>query len=68
MNTVNIQTIANLVFLVVIAMLTLSSLLTIYIFVKYGRSRSITVSISMIYGAIFILQTITAFAILQKLS
>lgn len=68
MDLSSIQTIANLIFLVVIAVLTLASLLSIYIFIKYGRSKSLTVFISMIYGAIFVLQTIAAFAILQQLT
>lgn len=68
MEFTNIQTAANIVFLVIIAILTLASLLSIYIFIKYGRSRSLTIFISMVFGAIFILQTIAAFAILQQLS
>lgn len=68
MDLSNIQTIANVIFLIVIAVLGLASLLSVYIFIKYGRSKSVTVFVSMIYGAIFVLQTIAAFAILQQLT
>lgn len=67
MDFTNFQTIANLVFLVVIALLAIASLLSSYIFIKYGRTKSITMLISLIFAAVFVLQTIAAFTILQQL-
>lgn len=62
-----IQNITNIAFFIIIGVFVLMALLSIYIFIKYGRSSSLTILTSMIFGALFILQTIAAFATLKKL-
>ncbi|QQS22922.1 hypothetical protein IPM19_04905 [bacterium] len=59
------QSIANIVFLIIVAIMTLAALLSVYVIIKYGRTYSISVFSSMVFGAIFILQVIAAFTTLQ---
>lgn len=59
------QGIANIVFLVIVAIASLAALLSVYILIKYGRTTTISVFSSMVFGGIFILQVIAAFATLQ---
>lgn len=66
MNTELIGLIANLIFLVVIVFLAIVSVLAIYILVRYGRSRSIAVTGSLVFAALFIVQSLIAFATLQN--
>lgn len=65
MDLTSIQSIANLVFLVVVALLSVAALLSVYIVIKYGRTITVSTLTSMVFGAIFILQIIAAFATLQ---
>ncbi len=64
----NLQSIVNIVFLIIIGLFILVSLLAAYIFIKYGRSSTLTVVTSLLYGALFFLQSIAAFAVLQKIT
>ena len=61
----SITLILNLGFLVLIGIFALISLLGIFVLLRYGRTRSISLLISAIFGSVFVLQTIAAFATLQ---
>lgn len=62
-----INQISTIVFFVVIGFFALISLLSAFVFIRYGRKPSFTIAVSLIFGAIFFLGTITAFVTLQKL-
>lgn len=59
--------ISTIVFFVIIGFLALVSLLATFVFVRYGRKPTFTVAVSLVFGAIFFLGTITALVTLQKL-
>lgn len=62
-----IKTVSTIVFFVVITVLSLISLMAIYVFNRYGQKKSITLIISLAFGAVFLLGTLSAFISLQKL-
>lgn len=59
------QSLANIIFLIIVSIMSLAALLSVYIVIKYGRTATISIFSSMVFGAIFILQAIAAFATLQ---
>jgi hypothetical protein len=61
------QSIITIVFFVLIAGLALISLMTAYVFIRYGQNKGITLIVSLVFGAVFLLGTITAFVTLQQL-
>lgn len=62
-----IKSVSTIAFFVIIAVLGLISLMTVYVFIRYGQKRSITLIVSLAFGAIFFLGTLTAYVSLQKL-
>ena len=59
--------ISTVVFFVVIGFLALISILAAFIFIRYGRKPAFTVAVSLGFGALFFIGTITALVSLQKL-
>lgn len=62
-----IRTASNIIFLVVIALLAIISLLTAYVLIRYGQSKTFTIIISMAFGGLFFLGALTAFVTMQQL-
>lgn len=62
-----INPIATIAFVVIIGFFALVSVLAIYIFIRYGQKKNLTVVISLMFVAVFLLGTISAFASLQNL-
>lgn len=60
-----ISTVLNIVFLVVTAALGILLALCIYIYVRYGRTRSITIASSIVAAVIFLIGTAAAHSALQ---
>ena len=67
MDTDAIKLIANLVFAVVIILMAAISLLAMYVLIRYGRTRSITVLASMVFAGVFILGALGAYVTLQNI-
>lgn len=67
MDISQINSISTLTFSVIIAFFALVSLLTAYIFIKYGRNKHITILISVMFMGLFCLATINAFVNLQQI-
>ena len=62
-----IRTIATITFFVVIIFMAGISILAIYILNRYGRTKSITVAMSLAFGALFFLGSVAAYATLQNI-
>jgi hypothetical protein len=62
-----IKTISTIIFFVVIVILGLTSLMSVYVLNRYGQKKSITLIVSLAFGAVFFLGTLSAFLSLQKL-
>ena len=62
-----IQTISTIAFFVVIVFMAGVSVLAIYILNRYGRTKSITVAMSLVFGALFFLGSIAVFATFQNI-
>ncbi len=58
---------STIVFFVIVGFFALISLLAMFIFIRYGRKPTFTIAVSLVFGAIFFLGTITALVTLQKL-
>ncbi len=67
MDISTVRTISIIGFLLIIGFLALLSLLAIYVFIRYGRTRSITVMTSLAFTAVFVLGAITALASLLRI-
>lgn len=67
MNTEIINYISSVAFFAVIGLFAIVSLLAIYVFIRYGRTKSITVLISLVFAGVFILGTLAAFLTLQQI-
>jgi uncharacterized membrane protein YqjE len=67
MTPATIQTIINITFAVVIGLMALVSLMTMYVFIRYGRSRSFALLTSLVFAGIFILGAVGAFFTLQQI-
>ncbi len=62
-----INTLLNITFLVVIGFLVLISLMTAYVFIRYGKNKVFTTITSLAFGAVFLLGTLAAFLTLQNI-
>lgn len=67
MDTQIINYITLIAFFVVIGFFAIVSLMTIYVFIRYGRTRSFTVATSLVFSALFLLSALTAFITIQKI-
>lgn len=59
--------VSTIVFFVIIGFFALISLLAAFVFIRYGRKPTFTTAVSLAFGTLFILGTITALVTLQKL-
>lgn len=62
-----IQNITTIAFLVVIGFMGIVSILAAYIFIRYGRTKKITLAMSIVFGVLFFLGAVSAFATLQNI-
>lgn len=67
MDTQILNYITTIAFFVVVGFFAIISLLTIYVFIRYGRSRSFALLISLIFAALFLISASTAFIAIQKI-
>ena len=67
MSTELISLIANWSLALIIFLFALLSALSIYILVRYGRTRSVTIAVSTAFVVLFILQSLAAFASVEIL-
>lgn len=67
MDTETLQTIANIAFAVVIILMAIVSLMTAYVFIRYGRSRSFAMLTSIVFGGVFVLGVLAAFVTMQNI-
>lgn len=63
--TINIA--IQIAFIVLIVFFAIISLLAMYVFIRYGRTRSITILISLIFSALFLLTSVSAYIILTNI-
>ncbi len=62
-----LKPIATVLFFIVILFFAVISLMAIYVFIRYGRNRSLTLMTSLIFAGIFLLGTLTAFVSLMRI-
>lgn len=62
-----IKNILNIAFAVVILLMALIALMTMYVFIRYGRSRSFAFLTCIVFAGVFILGVIAAFVTLQQI-
>lgn len=67
MDTQILNYIVSIAFFVVIGFFAIISLLTVYVFIRYGRRKSFTVLTSLIFAALFLAAASTAFITIQKI-
>lgn len=67
MNTQLINYIVSIAFFVVIGFFAIISLMAIYVFIRYGRTKSITVATSLVFGTLFIISAVSAFLTIQNI-
>ncbi len=65
MNTL-IPSILNIGFLIIAGLISLMAALSVYIYIRYGRARGITVFSSLVFIAVFLLVLTAAYATLQN--
>ncbi len=61
MNTDTIKAITQIVFAVVILFMMVISLLSVYVFIRYGRTRSLTLLMSLVFGGVFLFGALGAY-------
>lgn len=57
----------TIIFLVIVAILALFSMLTAFVFIRYGRKVAFTSTVTLVFTLLFIAGVITAYTTLQKL-
>lgn len=62
-----LSSILNLVFLVVIGVFTIVSLLAVYVYIRYGRTLTITLASSAVFLVLYLIAVIAAYTTLQNL-
>ena len=67
MDTQIVNYIAQAVLFLVLAVFAIASLMAIYVLIRYGRTRSITVATSIAFAALFGLGALAAFLRLQSI-
>ncbi|HEX3095909.1 MAG TPA: hypothetical protein VHQ20_02200 [Patescibacteria group bacterium] len=67
MNLDSIKLTVQIIFAVAVILMAIVSLLTAYVFIRYGRSTSITILTSIVFGGVFFLGTLTAYLSLLKI-
>lgn len=59
--------VALIIFFVVLGFFAIISLMAMYVFIRYGRTRSITVATSLAFSALFLISAVTAFFTIQNI-
>ncbi len=67
MDTQIINYITLIAFFVVIGFFAIVSLMAVYVFIRYGRTKSFTVAASLVFAALFIVSALTAFLTIQQI-
>lgn len=67
MDPQSISTISTIAFFVAISFFLIISLLTAYVFIRYGQNRNLAVFISLAFAGVFLLGTLSAYLSLTKL-
>jgi hypothetical protein len=67
MDLETVKLIVTILFLAVAGFFAVMSLLTIYILIRYGRTKSLAILISLVFTGIFLLGTLQAYLGLQQL-
>jgi hypothetical protein len=67
MDTQIINYITLIAFFVVIGFFAIVSLMAIYVFIRYGRTKSLTVATSLVFSALFLISAVTAFLTIQEI-
>ncbi len=67
METQIINYIVSIAFFAVIGFFAVVSLIAIYMFIRYGRSRSFTLLTSAVFVFLFLVSATTAFITIQKI-
>ncbi len=67
MDTTIIRYIVLGCFFMIIAFFSLVSLFTAYVLIRYGRTKSITVIMSLVFGALFTIVTLATFVTLNSI-
>lgn len=62
-----IKTISTAAFAVLILLMTIVSLMAMYVFIRYGRTRSLAILTSIVFAGVFALGTLAAFITLQQI-
>jgi hypothetical protein len=62
-----IKTVSTITFFVVIGFFAIISMLAAFVFIRYGRTKSITVLMSLGFGGLFILGVLSAYLTLQNI-
>lgn len=63
----SLSTILYIAFLALIGLLSLIAILAVYIYIRYGRNLSITLTSSAVFIALFVIGAIAALVTLQDL-
>lgn len=67
MDTDLIKTVSTLTFFIVIGFFAVISVLAAFVFIRYGRTKSITILISLGFAGLFCLGVLSAFLNLQNI-
>lgn len=67
MDTETLKIIANVTFVVIIILMAIVSLMTMYVFIRYGRSRSFAMLTSIVFAGVFVLGVLAAFVTMQNI-
>lgn len=62
-----IKLIVEIVFFLAVGALAVLSIMAIYVFIRYGRTKSITIITSLVFGGLFLTGVISAYITLQNI-
>lgn len=62
-----IKLVTEIVFFLIIAIFAVLSIMAVYVFVRYGRNKNITIITSLVFGGLFFLGFLTAYVTLQNI-
>lgn len=62
-----IKTVTQILFFVVIGFLAILSVMGAFVFIKYGRTKSIAIITSLVFAGLFFIGVLTAFITLQNI-
>ena len=62
-----LSTILNIAFLILIGVFTIVSLLAVYVYIRYGRTRTITLVSGAVFIVLYLIGVLAAYAALTNL-